>query len=58
MSLVLAAAIHPVLAQVFSEILKSVSMHDKGWFTILCLYNSLEPFFAKTWRPFEIKLAE
>jgi hypothetical protein len=31
---------------------------DKGWFTILRLYSPLEPFFAKTWRPSEIKLVE
>jgi hypothetical protein len=28
----------------------------KGWFTILRLYSSLEPFFDKSWRPSEIEL--
>ncbi|MGE3845153.1 MAG: DUF1254 domain-containing protein [Vicinamibacterales bacterium] len=28
----------------------------KGWFTILRLYNPLEPFFDKSWRPSEIEL--
>lgn len=28
----------------------------KGWFTMLCLYGALEPWFDKTWRPGEIKL--
>ncbi len=27
----------------------------KGWWTILRLYNPLEPFFDKTWRPSEIE---
>jgi hypothetical protein len=27
----------------------------KGWWTILRLYNPLEPFFDKTWRPSEIR---
>jgi len=27
----------------------------KGWFPILRLYNPLQPFFDKTWRPSEIK---
>jgi hypothetical protein len=29
----------------------------KGWFTILRLYNPLQPFFDKTWRPGEIEPA-
>ena len=28
---------------------------DKGWFPILRLYNPLQPFFDKTWRPSEIE---
>jgi hypothetical protein len=28
---------------------------DKGWFGILRLYNPLQPFFDKTWRPSEIE---
>ncbi|MFO1361573.1 MAG: DUF1254 domain-containing protein [Burkholderiales bacterium] len=28
----------------------------KGWFVILRLYNPLEPFFDKSWRPSEIEL--
>ena len=27
----------------------------KGWFAILRLYNPLQPFFDKTWRPSEIE---
>jgi hypothetical protein len=27
----------------------------KGWWTILRLYNPLQPFFDKTWRPSEIE---
>ncbi len=27
----------------------------KGYFVILRLYNPLQPFFAKTWRPGEIE---
>lgn len=27
----------------------------KGWFVILRLYNPLEPFFDKSWRPSEIE---
>ena len=27
----------------------------KGWFPILRLYNPLQPFFDKTWRPSEIE---
>src|SRR5688572_26362308 len=27
----------------------------KGWWTILRLYNPLEPFFDKSWRPSEIE---
>ena len=30
----------------------------KGWWTILRLYNPLQPFFDKTWRPSEIEPAE
>jgi len=30
----------------------------KGWNTILRLYGSLEPWFAKTWRPGEIELLQ
>jgi hypothetical protein len=30
----------------------------KGFFVILRLYNPLEPFFAKTWRPSEIELVK
>jgi hypothetical protein len=30
----------------------------KGWFALLRLYSPLEPFFAKTWRPSEIELAQ
>ena len=28
---------------------------DKGWWTILRLYNPLQPFFDKSWRPSEIE---
>jgi hypothetical protein len=28
---------------------------DKGWFPILRLYNPLQPFFDKSWRPSEIE---
>ena len=28
---------------------------DKGWWTILRLYNPLQPFFDKTWRPGEVE---
>jgi hypothetical protein len=28
---------------------------EPRWFTILCLYSPLEPFFDKTWRPSEIE---
>lgn len=28
---------------------------DKGWFTILKLYNPLPAFFDKTWQPSEIE---
>ena len=28
----------------------------KGWWTILRLYNPLQPFFDKTWRPSEIEI--
>jgi hypothetical protein len=34
------------------------TMPDKGWFTILRLYNPLEPFFRKEWRPSEIELVK
>jgi hypothetical protein len=27
----------------------------KGWWTILQLYNQLQPFFDKSWRPSEIE---
>jgi hypothetical protein len=27
----------------------------KGWFPILRLYNPLQPYFDKTWRPSEIE---
>jgi hypothetical protein len=30
----------------------------KGWWTILRLYNPLQPFFEKTWRPSEIEVAD
>lgn len=30
----------------------------KGWFVILRLYNPLEPFFTKEWRPSEIELVK
>lgn len=30
-------------------------MPGKGWFVILRLYNPLEPFFTKAWRPGEIE---
>jgi hypothetical protein len=30
----------------------------KGWFTILCLYRPLEPFFTRKWRPSEIELVK
>jgi hypothetical protein len=32
------------------------TMPGKGWFTILRLYNPLESFFDKSWRPSEIEL--
>jgi hypothetical protein len=32
------------------------TMPGKGWFVILRLYNPLEPFFDKSWRPSEIEL--
>lgn len=32
------------------------TLPGKGWFMILRLYNPLEPFFDKTWRPSEIEL--
>jgi hypothetical protein len=32
------------------------TMPGKGWFAILRLYNPLEPFFDKSWRPSEIEL--
>jgi hypothetical protein len=32
------------------------SMPGKGWNTILRLYNPLESFFDKSWRPSEIEL--
>jgi hypothetical protein len=31
------------------------TMPGKGWWTILRLYNPLQPFFDKTWRPSEIE---
>jgi hypothetical protein len=31
-------------------------MPDKDWFTLLCLYGPLEPFFTKEWRLSEIEL--
>ena len=31
-------------------------MPGKGWFTILCLYSPLQPFFDTTWQPSEIEL--
>lgn len=34
------------------------TMPDKGWFVILRLYNPLEPFFTKQWRPSEIELVK
>ena len=34
------------------------TMPGKGWFTILRLYNPLEPFFTKEWRPSEIELMD
>ena len=30
----------------------------KGWWTILRLYNPLQPFFDKSWRPSEIELVD
>jgi hypothetical protein len=30
----------------------------KGWWTILRLYNPLQPFFDKTWRPSEIEAVD
>ena len=30
----------------------------KGWFTILRLYNPLQPFFDKTWQAGEVKLID
>ena len=32
------------------------TMPGKGWNTILRLYNPLESFFDKSWRPSEIEL--
>jgi hypothetical protein len=32
------------------------TMPGKGWFTVLRLYNPLESFFDKSWRPSEIEL--
>jgi hypothetical protein len=32
------------------------TMPGKGWNTILRLYNPLESFFEKSWRPSEIEL--
>lgn len=34
------------------------TMPGKGWFTILRLYNPLEPFFDKTWRLSEVELVK
>ncbi len=34
------------------------TMPGKGWFTILRLYNPLEPFFTKEWRPSEIEVMD
>jgi hypothetical protein len=31
---------------------------SKGWFTILCRYSTLQPFFDKSWRPTEIELVK
>jgi hypothetical protein len=54
-------------AGVATETLRSISLYDrqtrsmlqtvpgKGWWTILRLYNPLQPFFDKTWRPSEIE---
>jgi hypothetical protein len=34
----------------------SQTVPRKGWWTILRLYNPLQSFFDKTWRPSEIQL--
>jgi hypothetical protein len=34
------------------------NMPGKGWNTILRLYNPLESFFDKSWRPSEIELVD
>jgi len=31
---------------------------EKGWWTVLRLYNPLQPFFDKTWRPSEIEAVD
>jgi hypothetical protein len=34
------------------------TMPNKGWWTVLRLYNPLQPFFDKTWRPSEIEAVD
>ena len=34
------------------------TIDGKGWFTILRLYNPLQPFFDKSWRPSEIEVVD